>query len=129
MPLQKLTPVLYPKIWGCEVWFEHSAPLPVLVKFITTFDKLSVQVHPDDKYARRRHNSRGKTEMWHILSAHPQARIAAGFHVKLTREQLIQSALSGDIVAFLQWHAARPGDTFFIPAGTVHAIGGGLTLC
>lgn len=101
----------------------------MLVKFITTFDKLSVQVHPDDKYAWRHHQSAGKTEMWHILSAHPNALIAAGFNEELTRPDLRKAALSGDIEDLLTWHPARAGDTFFIPAGTVHAIGGGMTLC
>ena len=83
MALEKLTPRLFPKVWGCEVWFEGTTPLPVLIKFITTFDKLSVQVHPDDKYARKHHKSSGKTEMWHILSASTGARIAAGFREPL----------------------------------------------
>ena len=127
--LKKLTPRLVPKVWGCEVWFEGNRRLPVLVKFITTFDKLSVQVHPDDEYARRHHNSPGKTEMWHIISAQPGARIAAGFRGKLTPSRLRDAAISGKIKNLLRWHYAEAGDTFFIPAGTVHAIGGGLVLC
>lgn len=129
MALEKLTPRLFPKVWGCEVWFEGTGPLPVLIKFITTFDKLSVQVHPGDKYARKHHKSAGKTEMWHIISAQPGARIAAGFHEPLSRPRLRKAALSGEIEKLLKWHEAEAGDTFFIPAGTVHAIGGGLVLC
>lgn len=129
MALEKLTPRLFPKVWGCEVWFEGTAPLPLLIKFITTFDKLSVQVHPDDKYARKHHKSSGKTEMWHIISAQPGARIAAGFHQTLSRPRLREAAVSGEIETLLKWHKAEAGDTFFIPAGTVHAIGGGLVLC
>ncbi|MBV8841388.1 MAG: class I mannose-6-phosphate isomerase [Bryobacterales bacterium] len=127
--VERLSARLYPKVWGSEVWFEHRDRLPVLIKFITTFDKLSVQVHPDDKYALRHHKCAGKTEMWHILAAHPDARIAAGFRQQLTRPQLRRAALSGEIEELLTWHPARAGDTFFIPAGTVHAIGGGMTLC
>ena len=129
MALEKLTPRLFPKVWGCEVWFEGTTPLPVLIKFITTFDKLSVQVHPDDKYARKHHKSSGKTEMWHILSASTGARIAAGFREPLSRPRLRAAAISGDIEKMLEWHPAKAGDTFFIPAGTVHAIGGGMVLC
>jgi len=125
--IEKLTPRFLPKVWGGEVWFE--APLPILVKFILTFDKLSVQVHPDDLYAKRHHNSAGKTEMWHIMEAQPGARIAAGFRQNLSRERIRQAASSGEIEDLLEWHEAKPGDTFFIPAGTVHAIGGGLVLC
>jgi mannose-6-phosphate isomerase len=101
-----------------EVWFEGLPDLPLLIKFLFTTEPLSVQVHPE-----------GKTEMWHILAAEPGAKIAAGFREPISAEQLRASALSGEIEELLQWFEARPGDTFFIPAGTVHAIGAGLTLC
>ena len=112
-----------------EVWFEGVDDLPLLIKFIFTSEKLSVQVHPDDEYAAKHHQSRGKTEMWHILAAEPGSRIAAGFRAPLSADQLKAAALSGGIEELLEWFEARPGDTFFIPAGTVHAIGGGLVLC
>jgi mannose-6-phosphate isomerase len=139
---QRLIPDFREKIWGAtklapwfpdsdrkigEVWFD--AGLPLLAKFLFTSEKLSVQVHPDDVYAQRHHASRGKTEMWHILAAEPGAQIAAGFREPLTDRQLRAAAESGAIEEMLAWHDARPGDTFFIPAGTVHAIGGGLALC
>jgi mannose-6-phosphate isomerase len=144
MPLVKLKPRFLEKVWGSErlepwfqntgakigeVWFEGSGDLPLLVKFLFTSDKLSVQVHPDDVYAAEHHHSRGKTEMWHVLAAQPGARIAAGFREPVPAERLQAAALSGKIEELLAWHEARPGDTFFIPAGTVHAIGAGLTLC
>ena len=131
--LTRLTPRLVPKVWGCtrleplfpdskekigEVWFEGVPNLPLLIKFLFTTEPLSVQVHPE-----------GKTEMWHILAAEPGAKIAAGFREPITKQRLRESALSGEIEQLLEWHDARPGDTFFIPAGTVHAIGAGLTLC
>jgi mannose-6-phosphate isomerase len=131
--LTRLTPRFVPKVWGSkrleplfpdnpekigEVWFEGVPDLPLLIKFLFTTEPLSVQVHPE-----------GKTEMWHILAAEAGAKIAAGFRQKISEERLRASALSGEIEALLEWHQARPGDTFFIPAGTVHAIGAGLTLC
>jgi mannose-6-phosphate isomerase len=143
MRLRKLEPDFREKIWGAtrlepwfpnskskigEVWFQAGGDLP-LVKFLFTTDKLSVQVHPGDAYAQRHHQSPGKTEMWHILAAEPGARIAAGFREPLTPEQVRAAAVSGEIEGLLQWFEARPGDTFFIPAGTVHAIGAGLALC
>lgn len=67
--------------------------------------------------------------MWHILAAEPGAKIAAGFRANLSAEQLKSSAVSGEIETLLEWFPASPGDTFFIPAGTVHAIGAGLALC
>lgn len=130
---QRLTPRFVPKVWGSqrlgpwfpdnsekigEVWFENDPRPPLLIKFLFTTEPLSVQVHPE-----------GKTEMWHILAAEPGAKIAAGFRQTISAERLRASALSGEIEQLLEWHEARPGDTFFIPAGTVHAIGAGLTLC
>ena len=131
--LTRLTPRHVPKVWGSnrleplfpnstekigEVWFEGLPNLPLLIKFLFTTEPLSVQVHPE-----------GKTEMWHIIAAEPGAKIAAGFREPITEKQLRESALSGEIEQLMEWHEARPGDTFFIPAGTVHAIGAGLTLC
>lgn len=118
-----------PKKETGEIWFKGVEGLPLLVKFLFTSQKLSVQVHPDDAYAKKHHDSLGKTEMWHILAAEPGAKVAAGFKEPLTRVQLKEAALSGEIVDRLQWFDAAPGDTFFIPARTVHAIGEGLTLC
>ena len=110
-----------------EVWFE--ADLPLLVKFIFTSDRLSVQVHPNDVFAGLNENSRGKTEMWYVMRADPGARLAVGFRESITPERLRESALSGEIEKLLNWIEVQAGDAFFIPAGTVHAIGGGLALC
>ena len=110
-----------------EVWFE--ADLPLLVKFVFTSDRLSVQVHPDDEFAAAHENSRGKTEMWYVLRAEPGARIATGFQKSLNRERLHEAALNGEIEHLLRWMDVKAGDAFYVPAGTVHAIGGGLALC
>ena len=112
-----------------EVWFQASDSVPLLVKFLFTSDNLSVQVHPNDEYATKHHQSRGKTEMWHILRAEPGAKIAFGVRVPVTKEELRSAAESGAIVDLLHWIPVRPGETYFIPAGTIHAIGGGLALC
>jgi mannose-6-phosphate isomerase len=112
-----------------EIWFDASDETPLLVKLLFTSDNLSVQVHPKDDYARTRHNSRGKTEMWHILRAEPGAQIALGLKQRVTSEELREASLSGAIMQMLNWIPAREGDTFFVPAGTIHAIGGGLALC
>jgi mannose-6-phosphate isomerase len=141
------TPVRIPavfkeKIWGAldlapwypdpgkkigEVWFE--ADLPLLLKFVFTSERLSVQVHPDDAFAAAHEKSLGKTEMWYILRADPGAQIALGFRESITRERLRESALSGEIEGLLTWVDVNQGDAFFVPAGTVHAIGAGLALC
>jgi mannose-6-phosphate isomerase len=112
-----------------EIWFAASESVPLLVKLLFTRDNLSVQVHPGDDYARRHHDSRGKTEMWHILRASPGAQVAIGLREPGTPDRLREAALSGEIMDLLNWIPARAGDTFFVPAGTIHAIGGGLALC
>jgi mannose-6-phosphate isomerase len=148
MPLRKLEPAFHGRVWGItsldpwfpdapaqesglpigEVWYE-TPEVPLLVKFLFTEKDLSVQVHPDDAYAESHHNSPGKTEMWQVLAARKGAKIAAGFRKPVTREQVRSAAVDGTIIDLLEWFEARPGDTFFIPAGTVHAIGAGLTIC
>ena len=110
-----------------EVWFE--ADLPILVKFIFTSDRLSIQVHPPDSFAAERENSRGKTEMWYVLRADPGAQLGIGFRKPVTQEQLREAAGTEKMVDLIQWVEVHAGDVFFIPAGTVHAIGGGLALC
>lgn len=113
-----------------EVWLELDPPLPLLFKFLFTTQKLSVQVHPDDARAREWENgSRGKTEMWRIIRAEPGATIALGFQEELTHEQAQAAALSGEIEHLLRWIPVKPGDMYFVPAGTVHAIGAGIALC
>lgn len=141
-PLQRS---FHEKVWGStrlspwfpdsdrkigEVWYEHDPPLPILVKMLFTSDKLSVQVHPGDEYAAKHEGSRGKTEMWHILRADPDSPgVAAGLRESVSAERLRELAQTGEIEKFLNWIPVKPGDTIFIPAGTIHAIGPGLALC
>ena len=100
----------------------------LLLKILFTAARLSVQVHPDDDYARRHHGSAGKTEAWHVLRAEPPAELGLGFVRPLDQAAARAAALSGDIEQLIAWRTAAPGDTFLVPAGTVHAIGAGLTL-
>jgi mannose-6-phosphate isomerase len=111
------------------VWFESPPDTPLLIKFLFTSESLSIQVHPDDEYARQRHGCLGKTEMWHILRADAGAKIAIGLRRAVTREELAAVAGKPEILQLLNWVEVRPGDTFFIAAGTIHALGGGLALC
>lgn len=111
-----------------EVWFTTD-DIPLLVKFLFANEDLSVQVHPKDAYAQLHHDSPGKTEMWHVLAAQNGAKIGAGFREPVSPAQMRDAALDGTIIDLMEWFEAKPGDTFFIPAGTVHAIGGGLTIC
>jgi mannose-6-phosphate isomerase len=102
---------------------------PLLVKFLFTSSRLSVQVHPEDDYAGRHHQSLGKTEAWFVVDAKPGAEVALGFREPISPERLRESAVSGEIEQLLDWRPVSPGDVVFVPPGTVHAIGAGLTIC
>ena len=147
-------PYVSDKVWGYERWIasahavgnstaDKSAPpeyagktlgeitggdFPLLVKLIQANDTLSVQVHPDDEYARRVENTYGKTECWYILDAVPGATLVCGLNKEYTKDEL-ESALNGGTLAdCLKYVPVSKGDFVFIPAGTVHAIQGGLRL-
>lgn len=108
-----------------EVWFEPPPGLPqLLVKYIFTSEALSVQVHPSDA----QFPGHGKEECWLIVAAEPHAKLGIGFRERLGAKQIRQAALDGSIEHLLQWHPVRPGDFFYIPANTVHAIGAGVSL-
>lgn len=110
-----------------EIWFEPPPELSqVLVKYLFTSEKLSVQVHPSD--AQAPHGSRGKEECWLVLDAAPGATLAIGFEQDIDSEAMRKAALDGTIEDALRWHPVKAGDFFYLPAGTVHAIGPGLTL-
>lgn len=99
--------------------------LPVLIKLIDAEQDLSVQVHPDDAYARAREGQAGKTELWYVVDARPGARLVRGFEHDMTPALLRDAAARGDLEKHLHSAAVHPGDVFFIPPGTVHAIGAG----
>ena len=104
-------------------------PFPLLLKLLDARDTLSVQVHPDDAYAARVEHKLGKTEVWHILRAEPGAQLVYGVKKGVTREALQAAAQSGPAVEdLLRRVPVRAGETYYIPAGTVHAIGAGILL-
>src|SRR3546814_988628 len=91
-------------------------------------EKLSIQVHPNDEQARERGLPGGKEECWYILDAEPDAKLGIGLTRRLSGEELRAAALDGSIEQLMDWKDVKAGDFFFIPAGTVHAIGAGLKL-
>ena len=113
-----------------EVWFQTpDAGTPdLLIKYLFTDERLSVQDHPGDAAARAAGYPRGKEECWIILAAEPGATIAMGTKQPTTREALRQGAEDGSIVDMLDWKPVKAGDFLYSPAGTIHAIGGGITL-
>lgn len=102
--------------------------LPILAKFIDAKKDLSVQVHPDDEYARENENDNGKTEMWYIIDAEEGASLIYGFMHKVTKEKLERAIERGELDKHLQKVEVHKGDLFFVPAGTVHGIGKGILL-
>jgi mannose-6-phosphate isomerase len=115
-----------------ELWFrrlDKDAPTPaLLLKLLFTREPLSIQVHPDDAFARSIGLPNGKTEAWYVLAALPDARIAVGLKRHLTPQELRASIKDGSIASLAQWRPVRRGDVIFIPAGTIHAIGAGIVL-
>lgn len=113
-----------------EIWFEaETGPeLALMVKYIFTSEKLSIQVHPDDAQAHTRGRASGKEECWLVLDAEPGARLGIGTLGPLNEDELRSAALSGEIEALMDWKPVQRGDFYYIPAGTVHAIGAGVSL-
>jgi mannose-6-phosphate isomerase len=110
-----------------EIWFEPPPELDaLLVKYLFTSEKLSVQVHPSDAQAPT--GSRGKEECWLVLAADPGATLAVGFKEHVSPEKMRAAALDGSIESLLEWREVSPGDFIYLSAGTVHAIGAGLAL-
>lgn len=98
---------------------------PLLIKFIDAKLDLSIQVHPDDALAKKRHNSFGKNEMWYVISADPGAKLISGFSQEITPKEYKERVHDGTFAEVLQSCAIQPGDVFYVPAGRVHGIGAG----
>jgi mannose-6-phosphate isomerase len=111
-----------------EVWFEGQSELPLLIKYIFTSERLSIQVHPDDEQARARGLVSGKSESWLIVDAEPGATLGLGLRQEVSKEELREAALDGSIEQLVDWRPVAQGDFFSVPAGTIHAIGGGISL-
>lgn len=125
--LEEVIEVYMGELVGEENFERYGLEFPLLIKYLDCNDKLSVQVHPDDALAEERHNSFGKTEAWYVVDCKPGAAIYLGFKdLNLTREEYIAAVSESRLEELLNKVEVKPGDTFFIPAGTVHALGAGL---
>ncbi|OOV18420.1 type I phosphomannose isomerase catalytic subunit [Flavobacterium sp. LM4] len=116
------------EILGTEVYKRFGKQFPLLFKYLDAREDLSIQVHPNDKLAKERHNSFGKTEMWYVTQADPDARIIVGFKNDSSKEEYLQHLNDKNLVSILDTVKAKPGDVFFLETGTVHAIGAGLVV-
>lgn len=113
---------------GKKVYTTYGETFPLLFKFIDAAQNLSVQLHPDDLIAKKRHNSFGKTEMWYIIKAKKVAKLILGFNKALTKDTFNKIVKSNKIETVLNFEQVKSGDCFFIKPGTVHAIGAGILL-
>ena len=110
---------------GGKVYAENGNVFPLLIKFIDAKSDLSIQVHPDDRLAAERHNSKGKTEMWYVVGADEGAHLLSGLNRDLTPEEYVSMVENNTITDALTDFKVKPGDVFFLPAGRIHAIGTG----
>ncbi len=113
---------------GKKIYDHFGNIFPLLVKFIDANDWLSIQVHPNDELAKKRHNSFGKTEMWYIIESDPGSTLIAGFNQQIDEQIYLEKLNSGHLMDILNKETADAGDVFFLPAGRVHTIGKGLLL-
>jgi mannose-6-phosphate isomerase len=115
-----------------EIWYERSdksLPDPsLLLKLLFTSQPLSIQVHPDDAFAHSIGLPNGKSEVWYILSAAPDAKVALGLKKTITKQQLSAALDDGSIADLVEWRNVSPDDIIYVPAGTIHAIGAGLVI-
>lgn len=125
MPLDLLIERDGAKLLGKANFERFGLEFPLLIKFIDAMQDLSIQVHPDDSLAQRRHNSKGKTEMWYVIDATPDARLKSGLKEKLTPKSYVASIDDNTICDKLRDYNVSAGDVFFLPAGRIHSIGAG----
>jgi len=126
--LEEITEIYMGDLVGDAVWERYGNEFPLLVKFIDARDRLSIQVHPDDRLSAERHHAWGKTEMWYVMDASPGAVIYTGFKKKTTREDFLVHLTGKKLEDLINSTPVSRGDVFFIPAGMVHAIGAGVLL-
>jgi len=117
-----------PQVLGPEVFDQFGEQFPLLIKFIDAREDLSIQLHPNDDLAAKRHNSFGKTEMWYVMQSDPEANLIVGFNRHMTAELYSKHLEENSLVEIMNFVPVDAGDTFFIEVGRVHAIGAGVML-
>jgi mannose-6-phosphate isomerase len=128
LPLTDLIAQFPQEILGKKVVAQFGSQFPLLFKFLDASEDLSIQVHPNDELAQKRHNSFGKTEMWYIIQAEENARNIIGFSEQSSAEQYLEKLKNKELLSILQEEKVKKGDVFFLETGTVHAIGKGIVL-
>lgn len=116
------------ELLGMKVLKEYGKEFPILIKFIDANKDLSIQLHPNDALAKKRHNSLGKTEMWYIMDSEPDSELIIGFNEDVDEKIYTKSLEEDSLLDLLHFEKVEEGDTFFINAGKIHAIGKGVLL-
>ncbi|MCM1107537.1 MAG: class I mannose-6-phosphate isomerase [Clostridium sp.] len=127
--LRELTELLREELVGKENYRLYGSRFPLLVKFIDADQDLSVQVHPNDALAQKRHHCPGKNEMWYVVQAASEARLYSGFNRVLTPDEYEERVAASTLPEVLRAYEVRPGDVFYLPAGCVHSLGRGCLVC
>nr|WP_294773652.1 type I phosphomannose isomerase catalytic subunit [uncultured Flavobacterium sp.] len=119
----------YPtEILGTKVYNQFGTQFPLLFKYLDAREDLSIQVHPNDALAKKRHNSFGKTEMWYVLQADEEARLIVGFKENASPEEYIEHLNNKTLLEILDTKTVKPGDVFMLNTGTIHALGAGILI-
>ena len=149
--MYKFIPIVKKLVWGTEYWVVSGVPgnesvisdgpcagknitdiypgqFPLLIKFIDAISEPSIQVHPNDEIAAKRHGCKGKTEMWYVTGAAKGATLLSGLKTEITPDDYVRLVEKDEIVSVLAEHEVSEGDVYFLPAGRIHAIGGGCSL-
>ncbi len=126
--LNELIEIYMGDLVGDRIYEQFGTEFPLLIKFIDANDVLSIQVHPDDELAKKRHNSYGKTEMWYVVDNEKNAELISGFNHEMDKEHYSHHLKNNELPQILNTEKVNAGDVFFIPAGRVHAIGAGIIL-
>lgn len=127
-PLDELIGQYPDELLGKEIHQRFGKQFPLLFKFLDARDDLSIQVHPNDELAKKRHNSFGKTEMWYVMQADEGSRIIVGFKHKSSPEEYLKHLEDKNLIEILNEVPVKKGDVFFLETGTIHAIGAGIVI-
>ena len=123
---REMTAAFPRETWGTACEKFHA--FPVLTKFIDAREKLSVQVHPSDEYALANEGQFGKTEMWYVVDAEEGAGLYMGLERECDKDEFSRAVADGTVEELLSFKTVKPGDVYFIPSGTIHAIGAGVVI-
>lgn len=123
---REMTAAFSKETWGTACERFHA--FPVLTKFIDAREKLSVQVHPSDEYALKNEGQFGKTEMWYVVDAEDGAGLYMGLERECEKDEFARAVADGTVEELLSFKTVKPGDVYFIPSGTIHAIGAGVVI-